>query len=171
MIKTRSKKRGRSKNFLLKSNKGLSPVITTVLLIALVVVSTTIVFLWFRGMVEEGVTKFGKNIKLACDDVKFEAEYNDGTINIVNNGNIAIFKVSLKISDGGNFETKDITEISGGENWPKTGLAQGGVFSGNIASEAKDSETITIIPVLIGTSTTGQRMYICGGQYGKEITI
>jgi flagellin-like protein len=149
--------------------RGLSPVITTVLLIALVVVSTSIVFLWFRGMVEEGVTKFGKNIKLVCDDVGFEADYNSGTISIVNNGNIPIFRVNLRISSGGNFETKDITEISGGENWPDAGLAQGGAFSGSINVE--DADTVTVLPVLIGTSSSGQKTYICGGEYGKELTV
>lgn len=151
--------------------RGLSPVITTVLLIVLVIVSIAIVFLWFRGMVEEGVTKFGKNIKLACDDVEFDADYNSGTLSIVNNGNIPIFKVSLKISTEGNFETEDITEISGGENWPTTGLAQGGAFSGNIGSTVGSADKITVSPILIGTSSNGQKTYICGGQYGKELLV
>jgi flagellin-like protein len=149
--------------------RGLSPVITTVLLIALTVVSVSIVFLWFRGMVEEGVTKFGKNIKLVCDDVQFEADYSSGTLNIVNNGNIPIFRVDIKISDGGNFATKDIKDIS--SDWPNTGLAQGGAFTANIASEVGSADKITVLPVLIGTSTSGQKTYICGGQYGKELTV
>jgi len=43
--------------------KGLSPVIATMLLIAIVVVIGLIIFLWFRGMTEEAITKFdGTNI-------------------------------------------------------------------------------------------------------------
>jgi len=163
MIK-KIKKRG--KNF----KQGLSPVITTVLLIALVVVSTTIVFLWFRGMVEEGVTKFGKNIKLVCDDVQFEANYNTGTLSIVNNGNIPIYRVNLRISSSGNFETKDIADISG-IDWPDIGLAQGGAFSGDIESEVGSASTITVYPILVGTSSSGQKTYICGGEYGKELMV
>lgn len=151
-----------------RDNRGLSPVITTVLLIALVVASTTIVFLWFRGMVEEGVTKFGKNIKLACDDVAFDASYDNGIISIINSGNIAIFKINLKMAKEGNFETKEITEISG-VNWPSSGLSQGGVFSANIGSTVGSAEKITVIPILIGTSSSGQKIYVCGGQYGKEL--
>jgi len=150
--------------------RGLSPVITTVLLIALVVVSTAIVFLWFRGMVEEGVTKFGKNIKLVCDDIEFEANYNAGELSIVNDGNIPIFKVNLRIENNGNFETADITKISG-INWPSTGLAQGGAFSGDISSEVGSANKITIYPILIGTSSNGQKTYICGGQYGKVLAV
>ena len=158
------------KRFRKKTKRGLSPVITTVLLIALVVVSTSIVFLWFRGMVEEGVTKFGKNIKLACDDVDFRAEYNSGTLNIVNNGNIPIYSFDVRISSGGNFETKEMKEISG-IDWPETGLAQGNAFSGNIGSEVGSANEIVVSPILVGTSNSGQKTYICGGKYGKEISV
>ncbi|MCL5018565.1 MAG: hypothetical protein M1416_02235 [Candidatus Pacearchaeota archaeon] len=153
-----------------KNHKGLSPVITTVLLIALVVVSTSIVFLWFRGMVEEGVTKFGKNIKLVCDDVDFTAEYSSGALSIVNDGNIPIFRVDLRIESDGNFETIDVTDIAG-INWPATGLAQGGAFSGDISSEVGSASKITVFPILIGTSSSGQKTYICGGGYGKELAV
>lgn len=152
-----------------KNRRGLSPIITTVLLIALVIVSTTIVFFWFRGMVEEGVTKFGKNIKLVCDDVNFDASYSSGVLSVVNNGNIPIFKVNLKISSGGNFETKEITDM--GVSWPVTGLAQGGAFSANIGSSVGSADSITVLPILVGTSSSGQKTYICEGQYGQEINI
>ncbi|MDD5012554.1 MAG: hypothetical protein PHQ66_02845 [Candidatus Nanoarchaeia archaeon] len=158
------------KKFRIKNKRGLSPVITTVLLIALVVVSTSIVFLWFRGMVEEGVTKFGKNIKLVCDDVDFKAEYNAGTLSVVNNGNIPIYNLNLRISSGGNFETREISEISG-VDWPETGLAQGGSFAGNIAGEVGSASEMIVSPILVGTSSSGQKTYICGGQYGKELPV
>ncbi len=155
----------------LKKKSGLSPIVTTVLLIALTIVITSVVFLWFRGMVEEGVTKFGKNIKLVCDDVDFEAGYSSGTLNIVNNGNVPIFRVDIRMSSAGSYETKDIKDFSGGSSWPDTGLAQGGTFSADIGSEVSGSEKILISPILIGTSSRGKKTFICGGQYGKEITL
>lgn len=151
--------------------KGLSPVITTVLLIALVVVIVSIVFLWFRGMVEEGVTKFGKNINLVCDDVKFDATYASGTLNFVNTGNIPIFRIEVRISQNGNYQTKDIKNMTAGSSWPDGGLGQGGTFSGDISSDITGANNILILPELIGTSTSGKKTLICGGQYGKEITI
>ncbi len=167
-------KRGRNRNFyqqknLSKNRKGLSPVITTVLLIALVIVIISIIFLWFRGMVEEGVTKFGKNIKLVCDDVEFETSYSSGTLNIVNTGNVPIFMVNIKMSQGGNYQTKEITEFNG-ISWPISGLNQGGTFSGNIDVNS-GTDKIIVLPVLIGTSTKGKKTYICEGQYGKELSI
>lgn len=164
MRKISVKKRGLNKG-------GLSPIVTTVLLIALVIVITSIVFLWFRGMVQEGVTKFGRNIQLVCDEVQFDASYSSGILDLVNTGNTPLFRINLRISQGGNYQTKDITEISGGESWPEGGLTQGGTFSGNIGTEVGDSDEITILPVLIGTSTKGKKTFVCGGQYGKKLAV
>ena len=153
-----------------KDDKGLSPIITTVLLIALTIAITSIIFLWFRGMVAEGVTKFGKNIQLVCDDVQFDATYSSGTINIVNNGNIPLYRVNIQITQGGSYQTKDITDIS--QNWPTTGLMQGGSFSENIGNTVGSANQITVLPVLIGTSSSGgKKTFVCGGQYGKNIDI
>ena len=153
----------------MKGKEGLSPVITTVLLIALTIVIIGVIFLWFRGMIEEGVVKFGKNIQLVCDEVDFSASYSTGTLNIVNNGNVPLFIVDIKYSRGGSFATKSIKEFDAGANWPEGGLSQGGTFSGSIGSEIGDSDKITILPVLIGSSDAGQKTFVCGGQYGKEI--
>lgn len=148
------------KKFRRKEKGGLSPVITTVLLIALVVVSVSIIFLWFRGMVEEGVTKFGKNIELVCDDVAFDADYDSsGKLNIVNTGNVPIYKINLKMSSGGNFETKELD----------AGILQGGVYSESVS--IGDADTLTVFPILAGTSSSGQKTYICGGEYGKELSV
>jgi flagellin-like protein len=151
-----------------KNRRGLSPVITTVLLIALVIVIISVIFLWFRGMVEEGVTKFGKNIKLVCDDVDFDASYSGGTLNIVNTGNVPIFRINLQMGTGGNYQTKDITEFSG-VDWPTNGLNQGGTFSGTI--DVGSAEKIIVSPILMGTSTKGKKTFVCGGQYGEELTV
>jgi flagellin-like protein len=152
-----------------KKKSGLSPVITTVLLIALTIVITAVVFLWFRGMVEEGVTKFGKDIKLVCDDVQFDVSYSSGTFSMINTGNIPIFRVDVKMSQAGNSQTREITELT--SNWPEVGLTQGGSFSADIGSEVSGTGTITVFPVLIGNSNSGKKTYVCGGQYGKELSL
>jgi flagellin-like protein len=156
--------------------KGLSPVVTTVLLIVLVIVIIGIIFLWFRGMVEEGVTKFGKNIQLVCDDVNFDASYSsEGSINIVNKGSIPLYRVNLRIGSGGSYETmriEELIEIGENENqWPNKGLIQGQVFSGGIQDYVDGANMIKVFPILIGTSGNGKKTFICEGEYGKEISI
>jgi len=145
--------------------RGISPVIATVLLIAMVVVIGLIVFLWFRGMIKEEGTKFGKNVKLVCDDVNFEASYSEGSLSIVNTANVAIYRMKLKIFKEGSYETKDIS------NWPDLGLGKGGAFSGDISSEVTGANKIILIPVLMGSSSEGKKTYICEEQYGYELII
>jgi len=150
----------------MKNKRGISPVIATVLLIAMVVVIGLIVFLWFRGMVQEEGTKFGKNVKLVCDDVNFEASYSGGILSIVNTGTIPIYRMKLKILKEGSHETKDLPG-----DWPGLGLNQGGTFSGDISSEVEGANKIIVLPVLMGSSSEGKKSYICEEQYGYEIII
>jgi flagellin-like protein len=146
------------------NKKGISPVIATVLLIAMVVVIALIVFVWFRGMVGESVTKFGKNIKLVCDDVSFDASYSGGELQLFNTGQVPIFKMNMKRSEAGGYSTEEIEIDSGG-----SGLTTGGTFSGIV--NVGNSEKITLIPILVGTSASGKKTYICEGRYGKEIIL
>jgi len=151
--------------------KGLSPVITTVLLIALTIVIIAIIFLWIRGMVQEGVTKFGKNIQLVCNDVQFEATYESGTLNIVNNGNIPLYSLDVKVVTSDGYQTKNIKDFNAASSWPVSGLKQGAAFSGNIGSEITNPTELEIFPVLIGTSTSGKKTFTCGGQYGQTVIV
>ena len=152
-----------------KNKTGLSQIITTLLLIVLVIVIIGVIFLWFRGMVEEGVTKFGKNIQLVCDDISFDATYSSGTLNIVNNGNVPLYNLNLQFSAAGSYTTKSITDLSAGSSWPTNGLNQGGTFSGNIQSDVGSADTITVLPVLIGTSNSGKKTYVCVGQQYEKV--
>ena len=150
--------------------KGLSPVIATVLLVAMVVVIGLIVFLWIRGFIEEPITKFGdKNIKLVCADVQFEASYSGGDIYLSNLGNVPIFKVKLKIFNAKSHSTEDLSELL--DDWPAEGLIQGSVISGDIYSKVIGAEKIILIPVLLGNSKEGKKTFTCEEQYGYEIIL
>jgi len=147
------------------NKRGISPVIATVLLIAMVVVIGLIVFLWFRGMIQEEGTKFGKNVKLVCEDIDFDASYSSEKLSVVNIGNVAIYKMQMKILKEGSYETKDLSA------WPETGLNQGETFSDTISSDISGASKIILIPVLMGTSQEGKKPYTCEERYGYEIEI
>jgi flagellin-like protein len=156
--------------FLLKNRKGISPVIATVLLIAMVLVIGLIVFMWFRGLTQEAVTKFeGENIELACDDVNFVADYNGGLLFISNTGNVPIYEINLKILKEGSHQTKNLKDLS--INWPDLGLNQGGTFSGYIADEVVGANEIIVIPILLGKSEQGEKTFVCDEQFGYNIII
>ena len=144
--------------------KGVSPVIATVLLIAMVVVIGLIIFLWFSGIMGEAVLKFDKNIKLVCDDVKFDASYSEGDLYISNVGNVPIYNMKAKISEDGSHTTEDL------DGWPGTGLNAGGAFEGFIT---EDADKIVLIPVLLGKTSKGEeKSYVCNErQHGYEIVL
>ncbi len=150
--------------------RGLSPVIATVLLIAIVIIIASIVFLWFRGITEEAVTKFdGTNVKLICEKVSFDAQYSAGTIYLSNSGNVPIFKIKAKIVGDGSFSTVVLGKND--KNWPTEGLNQGGTYSGDL-SEAIGSNKIFLIPVLVGNTESGEKKsYTCEERYAKEIAV
>ena len=153
--------------------RGISPVIATVLLITIVLVIGLIVFMWFRGLTQEANTKFdGENIELACDDILFEAEYDDsvGEISILNLGNIPIYEIEIKIVKTAGYETKNLKDIS---DWPEIGLNPGETFpgeeySGDISSViTSEVSEIILIPVLLGTAGN----FKCDEQYGIKILV
>ena len=169
-LKLNSEKLAKLRPSLAKVKKGVTPVIATTLLIAMVVVIGLIIFLWFRGFTQEAITKFGgTNIELVCKDVVFDSSYSAGNLYLSNSGNVPIYSFKLKVEKPGSHETLDIEDVTG--SWPETGLNQGGVFSGDITSSASDAEKITLIPVLRGTSDKGARTYACDEQYGEEIIL
>ena len=151
--------------------KGVSPIIATILLIALVIVIGTIVFVWFKSMTQEAITKFeGQNVELVCDDINLDVSYSSGTLSISNSGNVPIYRADIKVDKGRDgYSTSDVRELS--SSWPDTGLNQGMIFTDSINFEA-GAESIVIIPVLIGDSDSGKREHVCDeNRYGKELLI
>lgn len=148
--------------------KAISPVIATTLLIAIVVIIALIIFLWFRNVLGDYGEKFGKNIEMVCEEVVLGASYSGGWLYITNDGDIPVFKINLKIEQGGGYETKEINEMV--NNWPEKGLTQGGTYSGDISEEVGTVDKITLMPVLIGISSKGgKKTFACGEQYGYVI--
>lgn len=156
-----------------KDERGISPIISSILLVAMVLVIAIILFLWLRGLTQEAVVKFDKNIELVCEDVVFSASYTgDGKLQIVNSGNVPIWDIKLKIS---NKDTKSSSteDMSGIISLPTNGLLQAGkagnydirsVINGNI-------DKIIVIPILRGSTETEEKNYVCNDRFGKEIAV
>ncbi len=158
----------------LKNKKGISPVIATVLLIVLVLVIALIIFLWFRGISREAVTKFeGKNVEIVCGDVSFEASISSGTkVYVLNNGNVPIYGIMMRVYKPGGYETYDLREIEG-TAWPSTGLNAVKAFSGTYV-QLQGAEKVILIPSLLGVSESGSEseefkvIHVCEETHGKQ---
>jgi flagellin-like protein len=148
--------------------RGVSPVIATVLLIALVIVIAIIIFLWFKGMSKETIVKFETAVELVCDQVSFEADYSSNNLYISNTGNIPIYKMKIRIFKDRSYKTK---ELSSGNNWPDIGINQGEAVECPITLDI-DVNRIILIPVLLGESSRGKQTHDCDEDlYGYEIRI
>lgn len=155
----------------MNKRKGISPVIATVMLIAMVIVIGLIIFLWFRQLGGETITKFGgKNVELVCGDVEFQAEYVGGELRVLNVGNVPIFKMDAKIEKPGEHETLDLSTLPT-SSWSPKGLGAGQLFSADISSYTTDADKLTLIPVLLGSSKEGEKSFTCDENYGYDLYI
>jgi flagellin-like protein len=157
-------------NFFIKNKKGISPVIATVLLIGIVIMLGVIIFLWLKNMQQETITKFGDtNIVIVCEEIEFKASYSEKTLFISNvGGKVPIYDLNIKMLSDGGHKTNNLREMS--ENWPKQGLNQGATFLGKINLDESVTK-INLIPILLGSSTKGEKKFICDERQGIEIDI
>ncbi len=145
--------------------KGLSHVVSIVLLILLVVVMAGIIIFWSRGITGEAITIHGQNIELVCYDIFFEFDYQNGILYIINAGNVDIHSMELVIHEEYNSEVKNIKELS--SRWPENGLTQGGVFSDSISFDVNVKE-VSLFPILRGdTESKKQKEHLC--EHEEEI--
>ena len=150
--------------------RAVSPVIATVLLIAIVVVIALIVFLWLRNLTKEAAEKFNENVELVCQKVSFSADYfNSGeVISLSNDGNIAIKDFLVKKITTGEASTIKLSI----EDSKFTGLPTGQVRDVSFPiSETEGYKTLRVIPILLANSNKGQVEFICDDQYGVEISL
>ena len=156
--------------------KGVSPVVATVLLVVMVIIIGLIIFLWFRSFTGDALTKFGgRNIELVCGEVQMLVNYDRGEFSITNLGNVPIYSVELKITEGRSHSTESITDLSSKwkENF-KLGLRQGQIFSdytNPLIETIDDADEVLVIPVLIGTSSEGDKTHICDEKNGEELVL
>jgi flagellin-like protein len=155
--------------------KGVSPVITSIVLVAVVVGMITIIFFWLRSTMVEGVVKLDKNVDIVCQqDVKFNTEYDftTGDIALVNSGNSPIFDIKIKVYSQGNYRTVKMSEIMGSE-WG-LGLTVGKSVSYNIASNLgyslENIEKLQLIPMLVGKNSAKDKKVVeCKEEYSQTI--
>lgn len=129
----------------LKCKQALSPIITTVLLIAIALVLASLIFMWASGFWGEQVAKFVDGVEMpieqACSDVLITGSISGGkSVSVINQGEIPVYKLRFLISGGGD-SSKEDKEVN---------LAAGASTSVALAEDTTGKE-LKIIPVLLGT--------------------
>jgi flagellin-like protein len=116
------------------SKRGVSPVIATVLLVALVLILASIVFIWAKSFISEQIVKNGKPVEQACKDVSFDIDYIKSLdaveLQLVNTGNVPIYDLDIKFIEGGSSSMKrfgvgaDVGSSSDRKILPAAGITQ-----------------------------------------------
>ena len=133
--------------------RAVSPIISTVLLIMIVMVLAVIILVWTRGFIKEAITKdIGGEIKtvnqLCSSEIKIKGIVDevDQSFGFTNNGNVPISAFSLKlIYDDGNSE---IVKIDSPVN-PGMSTNLGSSYKYNSYKQVK------IIPIILGKTKSG----------------
>ena len=151
--------------------RGITPMISTVLLIMIVVVIAVIILLWYMNFQGEQLLKFDKPIDFACGDVYIEPYMNlDNSTGYKNKGNVPVYAVNLQLTDEfGNIKTEKIT----GERGGKADIGDVTIFLNSDGSDFKitsDYDEITVVPILYGKTNSGTvKEYECPNTYGVKI--
>ncbi|MBS3089456.1 hypothetical protein J4461_01075 [Candidatus Pacearchaeota archaeon] len=162
--------------------RGLSPVIATVLLISIVLVLAVIIFLWARSYLGETTQKdLGggpEPIENFCDDIRFDVEVFENASYVyaaaVNRGDVPLYGLSIQKKSGGSLKLSG--KFEGGEKVIKSGESSIIILkdNSNLRNNPPDldaGDVVRVLPILLGEKGTAQEEYICGSEFGKEITI
>jgi flagellin-like protein len=140
---------------IMSKKRGLSPVIATVLLIAIVIVIGLIIFIWARGFIKESGTKLGKSANQNCEEINIEASLDGTTLSITNRGQIPIYKINLQKTSAGSTDVETINEkIAPGGS---TAYELGGTY-----------QKVNIIPVIL-VEVKGARQPFSCDSFKKEV--
>ncbi|MEK6898518.1 MAG: archaellin/type IV pilin N-terminal domain-containing protein [Nanoarchaeota archaeon] len=148
--------------------RGVSPVVATVLLIAITVVLAAIIFLWAQSFLREGAQKNDRAVELSCDKIVFSAElYNDNngvrTLGISNSGNVPIFGFEFRGARDGSI-TPESVQDSNGDSKLNPGESNNFVIG--------DYDSGLVVPVLLAEASGGNRVtYPCPDSTGKNVQL
>ncbi len=135
--------------------KGISPVVATILLIAIVIILALIVFLWAKGFIQESIQKKGMSADQACDEINLQASYSSssGDLEIINNGNIPMYGFEVNKEYSGGSET---------ESFSNEPITSGKTFNKHIGEEYN---RIEIFPKILGQGENSKKVYTCKNSF------
>lgn len=142
-------------------HKGLSPLMATILLVAVAIIAFAAIFMWVSIVSVEKVQKFGAPAEDSCAQLSFVPTLSSNYIIINNQGPITIYAIDLRISKDGQTFTRFLR--------PKDGFIQGGEID-SVSASVEDLtgfvERADVVPVILGQGTQSQatKAYTCEGQ-------
>jgi len=144
--------------------RGLSPVVATVLLVSITLVLAVIIFFWARTFISDDLQKQGSAVELLCPEVSFEASTLLSSVLVENTGSVPIHGVEIRkksiFGDIVQVETSDSEQVGAGET-----------IEFPLPSGVAGGDEVIVVPVLLGETTNERKAHICGEEYGREIVV
>jgi len=149
--------------------KGLSPIISTVILIGIVIALAVIVLLFMRSQIKDIIEKeilgVKKSIDKFCVETNFEASVSGDQIVIVNKGNVPIYQVNVERIKGGESKVDNyVIELDAGGTYPSEASDMPIIF------ESGDEKAV-IVPVLLGKAGKNLQTYTCPDSVAYELDL
>ena len=152
----------------IRGKRGISPVIATILLIAIVVILAVIIFLWARGFVAEKAEKFGRSIELSCDKINFEAGvfFDSSTdkyfLDIINRGDVPLYGFEIKdFTDPGTIKLSRVIDGT---------ITIGQTFNVELTNVASGDELL-VVPKILGETDSGKVAHTCTDNFGYAVGV
>jgi len=150
-----------------KSKRGISPVIATVLLIAMVLIIGTIIFLWANDWFKGNQIKFGGAIDSACGNVYISVSQNaDETLSLDNTGDVSVVGLEILAEEG-----------DGGQTRFYCGALNDILFAGGSSEVdlydcldknddgADGLEVVSVFPMLLDDNEDYDKLYTCDEEF------
>ena len=150
------------------AKKGVTPVIATTLLIAIVIVLAGIVFVWAQGFIGEAVQKNNEPIDRSCERVSLDVSISrdsSGSFNldVNNNGNVPLSALKIALNREGKVDILPIDGSSLGVGKSRRFSLQG-IYDDSVGGAS-------ILPVLRGQRGESLQDYACNERYGIAARI
>jgi flagellin-like protein len=130
------------------SRKGVSPLIATVLLIALTIAAFLAIFAWSKGFIKEQVEKNGQLVDTQCQSIAFDAIMQGNTVYVTNKGNVVVYGFNIRGEKDGTTKLFFLRTESG-----KLGIGEVDNLDLSSVPTIGDYSKISLIPVLLGRGT------------------
>jgi hypothetical protein len=138
--------------------KGLSPVISAVILIGIGVILAAIIFVWARGF----IIGLGPS-DLSCEGVNFDAGIFCGggecVLEAVNLGNVVLNGFVIKSIEEGSVFVRDNIKY-------KVDFGESTSTLLNSLNEKDKGKEVLIVPIILAEIADGQAEHICSDRYG-----
>jgi len=155
------------------NRKGVSPVVSTILLIIIVVILAIIIFLWARRFIGEVLEKEIHDVKQSvekwCLEVQFKAQISGDYLFIVNEGDVPIYGINVKLKGGGSATVEEVDITEGGKEGLEAGATSDKIDLVDVGLDTYASgDEVKIIPVLLGKSGKKRKKHTCADSVGVE---